>query len=564
MRILLWHGYLLGGTGSNVYTRQLAREWCACRARRDRAQPGGTARATTTSAVRRRCGPTSAGSCPSSCSTATRGTRCGGSPTARARSSNGGSRRTRRRCATCCPPTSCSRTTCCSAAPSAPPRGSRSPSRRTARSSSTRCGADRISVRGGGRRSSRRSATFVGSAHIREVLAEVCGPVPRVHEVPPGVDVDAVASREPRHRARGADRRGTARPAEPRESRGAPTGRGERRPAHVVPRRRHADGRVLRQADRAEGHRRPARGAARARRPCGDRRVRPRASGARVAGGVVRRPGALHRAARAPAPAAPARLRRRLRRAVGVPRGLRDGRRRGCGSRVPARRRAAFRARGGRGGAGGRAAARAWAAGQRSRRRTHRSFASGSRRSSPCRRPIARVCERRSGRSQRPAGAGPGSPSGCSSSRPRAAIRQGRLAFRARWANRTTTPYDRLLADARERFDAAEDFTVSVEEEFALLDPETLDLVNRFEDVQAAAAGHLARAEPRRRADRVGGGGEDRAAGVVRGRPRRARRAARRARCARRAPRPRARRDGHASLGELARPAHHRHAALPA
>ena len=27
MNILIWHGYLLGGTGSNVYTRQLAREW---------------------------------------------------------------------------------------------------------------------------------------------------------------------------------------------------------------------------------------------------------------------------------------------------------------------------------------------------------------------------------------------------------------------------------------------------------------------------------------------------------------------------------------------------------
>jgi hypothetical protein len=27
MRVLLWHGYLLGGTGSNVYTRELAREW---------------------------------------------------------------------------------------------------------------------------------------------------------------------------------------------------------------------------------------------------------------------------------------------------------------------------------------------------------------------------------------------------------------------------------------------------------------------------------------------------------------------------------------------------------
>jgi glutamate---cysteine ligase / carboxylate-amine ligase len=49
--------------------------------------------------------------------------------------------------------------------------------------------------------------------------------------------------------------------------------------------------------------------------------------------------------------------------------------------------------------------------------------------------------------------------------------------------------HERLLDDARERFDAAEDLTVSVEEEFALLDPESLDLVNRFEDVQAAARG---------------------------------------------------------------------------
>jgi glycosyltransferase involved in cell wall biosynthesis len=27
VKIVIWHGYLLGGTGSNVYTRQLAREW---------------------------------------------------------------------------------------------------------------------------------------------------------------------------------------------------------------------------------------------------------------------------------------------------------------------------------------------------------------------------------------------------------------------------------------------------------------------------------------------------------------------------------------------------------
>jgi glycosyltransferase involved in cell wall biosynthesis len=34
------------------------------------------------------------------------------------------------------------------------------------------------------------AATFVGSAHIRRVLEEVCGHVGRVHEVPPGVDVE--------------------------------------------------------------------------------------------------------------------------------------------------------------------------------------------------------------------------------------------------------------------------------------------------------------------------------------------------------------------------------------
>jgi glutamate---cysteine ligase / carboxylate-amine ligase len=42
---------------------------------------------------------------------------------------------------------------------------------------------------------------------------------------------------------------------------------------------------------------------------------------------------------------------------------------------------------------------------------------------------------------------------------------------------------------ARENFESATDFTVAVEEEFAILDPETLDLTNRFEDVQAADQG---------------------------------------------------------------------------
>src|SRR5882762_2342 len=45
------------------------------------------------------------------------------------------------------------------------------------------------------------------------------------------------------------------------------------------------------------------------------------------------------------------------------------------------------------------------------------------------------------------------------------------------------------LATAREAFEGGTDFTVAVEEEFALLDPETLLLVNRFEELQAAARG---------------------------------------------------------------------------
>jgi len=48
---------------------------------------------------------------------------------------------------------------------------------------------------------------------------------------------------------------------------------------------------------------------------------------------------------------------------------------------------------------------------------------------------------------------------------------------------------DEQLRLAREQFDGGADFTVAVEEEFALLDPSTLDLVNRFEELQAAAPG---------------------------------------------------------------------------
>jgi carboxylate-amine ligase len=49
--------------------------------------------------------------------------------------------------------------------------------------------------------------------------------------------------------------------------------------------------------------------------------------------------------------------------------------------------------------------------------------------------------------------------------------------------------YRELLAASKASFEQAVDFTVAVEEEFALLDPLSLELVNRFEEVQAAARG---------------------------------------------------------------------------
>jgi glutamate---cysteine ligase / carboxylate-amine ligase len=46
-----------------------------------------------------------------------------------------------------------------------------------------------------------------------------------------------------------------------------------------------------------------------------------------------------------------------------------------------------------------------------------------------------------------------------------------------------------LLEQARAEYESTPDFTVAVEEEFAIVDPETLSLTNRFEDIKAAAQG---------------------------------------------------------------------------
>ena len=49
--------------------------------------------------------------------------------------------------------------------------------------------------------------------------------------------------------------------------------------------------------------------------------------------------------------------------------------------------------------------------------------------------------------------------------------------------------WQKLLTDAREAFDGGQDFTLAVEEEFALLYPETLALAPHFEELKAAAKG---------------------------------------------------------------------------
>src|SRR5690348_1866604 len=47
--------------------------------------------------------------------------------------------------------------------------------------------------------------------------------------------------------------------------------------------------------------------------------------------------------------------------------------------------------------------------------------------------------------------------------------------------------WQELLAQSREDFETGTDLSVAVEEEFALLDPHTLELTNRFEELYAAA-----------------------------------------------------------------------------
>jgi glycosyltransferase involved in cell wall biosynthesis len=196
VRILLWHGYLLGGTGSNVYTRQLAREWSLAghdvtvlsqEPRPETYDLGGAATAR----------PDVAGFLPTfvvdryeGLPDVRRVPDCSRAELERWVEANAAALRALLPCDLVFAnhvllggPVAAAST-----APYAvKAHGSELEYAMRGRADLGAWGAEALA---------RARATFVGSAHIREVLAEVCGPVPRVHEVPPGVDVELWAPEE--------------------------------------------------------------------------------------------------------------------------------------------------------------------------------------------------------------------------------------------------------------------------------------------------------------------------------------------------------------------------------
>ena len=189
MRIFVWHGYLLAGTGSNVYTRQLTREWS--RAGHEvtvfsqdpdpaRLDLGGAA------AVR----PDVDGLLPVFVLDEYPGYTvkllqdCSRPELEAWAEANAAALRSRGR----------ADLVFANHVLLGGPVGAASGSRYVVKAHGSELeysmrGNEELS-RWGGEALAGALATFAGSEHIREVVAEVCGTVDRVHVVPPGVDVD--------------------------------------------------------------------------------------------------------------------------------------------------------------------------------------------------------------------------------------------------------------------------------------------------------------------------------------------------------------------------------------
>ena len=189
MKILLWHGYLLGGTGSNVYTRQLAREWS--RAGHDvtvfSQEPHPELYDLGTSEVVR---PDVGGLLPVFVLDRYEGYEvkllqdC--TPEELDRWVEANAKALRERLP--------ADLVFCNHVLLGGPVGAATESRFAVKAHGSELEYSmrgRRELAGWGREAlASAAAIFVGSAHIREVLEEVCGHVERVHEVPPGVDID--------------------------------------------------------------------------------------------------------------------------------------------------------------------------------------------------------------------------------------------------------------------------------------------------------------------------------------------------------------------------------------
>ena len=196
MRILLWHGYLLGGTGSNVYTRQLARAWMQaghdvtvfCQEPRPVAYDLGGARV-----VR----PDVGGLLPVFVLDRYEGYdvkligECSAAELDRWVEANAGALRDHLP----------ADVVFANHVLLGGPVGVASGARFAVKAHGSEL---EYAMRGNGRLAGwgsdclrQATATFVGSAHIRRVLEDVCGHVDGVHEVPPGVDIDDWRPQEP-------------------------------------------------------------------------------------------------------------------------------------------------------------------------------------------------------------------------------------------------------------------------------------------------------------------------------------------------------------------------------
>jgi glycosyltransferase involved in cell wall biosynthesis len=194
VKILLWHGYLLGGTGSNVYTRALAREWSraghevivhAQEPHPDRFDLAGA------KVVRTELdGPLPVfvldryeGHEPKLLQDFTREER------ERYVEVNAAALREH------LPADLVFANHVLMGAPVAAATGARFAVKAHGSELEYSMRGNAELARAGREALARAEAVFVGSAHIREVLEDVVGHVERVHEVPPGVDVDEFAPR---------------------------------------------------------------------------------------------------------------------------------------------------------------------------------------------------------------------------------------------------------------------------------------------------------------------------------------------------------------------------------